>query len=127
MSEIGGFNIWGGDVVLGSRPQEDSDLPAIIGGKFQKVGPYSQMTYLEGKKRDLERSHRRAVGINAEDERYAVVQILTDLFGWRFLLNEESMSLSEPYTLGLWSVSFGATLNQWEVRKKGKWYRRKTK
>lgn len=113
---------------MGSRPQKESDLPAIIGSEFKSVGPYGQMTYLEGKKRDLERAYRSVIfGIDITIERQAASQILNALLGWSFQRNEEQVSKCEPYTWGIWGVTFGAALDQWEVRKNGKWYRRKTK
>lgn len=113
----GNFNIWGGDVVLGALNADDEGLGAILGNQEVNVGTARQLTYLSGKPKDLERSHRRAIGITEELEEIAAVELLMGVIGiWKALHSES-----------IWRVEFGATLNQWEIRRKGKWYRRKVK
>jgi len=81
------------------------------------VGVNGQLTYLVGNPRDLNRTHRRAIGISETDEEIAARCLMIRLY--RLWITDFSTSI--------WRVEFGATLQQWDIRKRGRWYRRKVK
>jgi len=75
-----------------------------------RIGVGGQMTFLDGVKEKIEKSHRRSIGITEIDEINKVTELL--LFHWRVQRIAEEKRKS-------CRVKFGADLSEWKRMVKG--------
>jgi hypothetical protein len=94
------FNLWGGSVVCGSfRLDETQEHIKLKIRPRLKIGAGGQMTFLEGRREDIERSYRRAMGITEDDDMKAMKALLCGAYGIR----------------NASKVELGADLNEWKI------------
>ena len=76
-----------------------------------RIGMGGQLSFLPGRREEVERIHRRAMGITPDDEAFTERKILFSIYGLMYLL--------KPWLCNIKYFKFGADLSEWEFGQYG--------